>query len=732
MMNVRRFLTPAVVIGLLAVALAAADTWVFLQWAPSVKDTVSDYLGYLDNLDASLRRFKALEPVYLITTGSFASLSGLSFLTTINVSRFVIELLLLFFVGLIVYELTRRWWLTVPAMLVINGAMGFWALSNNLIRNFLAVLFMTVLVWVIIKLLREPRSWVWRIVAALLLAAVVETHIVVAVVAAGSLALSVIVWLIQWLVIRRSELWEQLRSFFVFGGLAAVITLPYDYVRFFLQQFYLTHEFVVAAPNGVVPGAHGDVGNQALTGLGGALEFIYRLVVEFNPLSIERTVYIAALVAAVTMLVVGIRRRQQAYTLLSSFFLFTFLASRNDLMGIRLLPERFDLMHFLPATLLLFAWLGHLGSAGSVSRRVAMMAAMAVVFFQLSYNVVEIAKLTHVSEIDLNRYFRTVGNAKAPPPLWTVISPDELRRGRYTGPTTIQGFEDYIVTRTPDSLEFFETDSAELAWQIARDFGVRYIYLDSLHYNSYHDRIRRRINLVEDKFYNQRYFIPLYRAAGELSTIQLFQVREKAGTVDLIKSSTPPVVPAEITSTDAARTLQKIFAESKVAEWTTVFSVDRSNVTFLQEHILTTDGRNYLLTNEQELAARVYPGTFFTRLEIDRPATQFDRWRVYNTVKGFISDGFVFGPLSDNLTKRISWRVEQRDFALYSRFDVDAKNPTKVWMLYLTTTQLKAVVSLVVFLLTAVAGALVLLFDRRRSAGAPVAETLEAVRPEAP
>lgn len=233
---------------LVAVVLGIFDTAVFLHWSPSLDSQVTDYLKDFPNLDNVIRYRRQYEPVYPLGVATLSAFTGLSFLGSINVSRLVLEILILLFVGLIVFELTQRLSFGVFAMLMVNFSTGFWSLSINLLRNLHGAMLTLAFIWVLLRLFRRPpRPWLYRIIAGVLLAAILETHIVMAIVISGVLLLFFLAWLVLFLLSRQSDDSKILKDLIFVGLFALFLSLPYDYVRFYLQQFYRTHEFIVPA-----------------------------------------------------------------------------------------------------------------------------------------------------------------------------------------------------------------------------------------------------------------------------------------------------------------------------------------------------------------------------------------------------------------------------------------------------------------------------------------------------
>lgn len=452
--------------------------------------------------------------------------------------------------------------------------------------------------------------------------------------------------------------------------------------------------------------------------LGTILELVqgvYIFFVDFNSFSIHRIVYFFLFLGAGALLVHGFRKRDPAHALVAILFWFTFIASRNDVLGIRLLPDRFDLVMFIPATLVLFMWMKTLESSRVLATRAVMSLAVVLVALQVSANITPITEKLRVGQIDWEAYARSAGDPVVPEAVLAVVGPETIRAGRYTSPTTtIQGVADsYVAVPT----EFFESADAKTAWEIARQSGIGYVFLDSLHYSNYIYFLRRQLNVDETKFLNRRYFTPVYQGFTELSKIQLFSVNETPGAKDLVVPFNRTIVPAAITSTEAMTTVQREFDRNNVKEFVTEFRANEAGLETLTDYVVTKGRTVYQLTNEDQLQGTVEQNLFSNRLIIRRPEiASLSREHVPNVVKGYMSDGFVLGSISKNLHRQIVWRIEQNNFVMYTRFAVDQNKGSRVVIIYMTAKQLQIVTNIFLFVMTVLGIIAYSLFQRRLNA----------------
>lgn len=718
--RLRALWTPTMLILLVAIVLALFDLALFYRWTPSTAEVVPEYVNYLTDLDTTLRRFRQFEPIYPLAAATHAALAGIPLIVAIDMSRFVLTVLSLFFAGKILYDLGRHLWIALPAMLVVNFSSGFWSLSVNLLRNFHGVMLTFTFVWVLLRLFQKPANpWPWRVASAVLFAAIVESHIVMAIIVSGGMALFFLLWLMRSFLPPKRAMLGITKHMLIVGAIAIFLTLPYDYIRFYLQGFWKTHEFILPQV-GTAISAGAPVG--VLGAFWALLAFGYEFFADFNPQSLHLTIYWVALLGAVLLLGSGIRRRAPAPLFLAAFFLFTFLASRNELLGLRILPDRFTLVLFVPAILALFGWLESLVASTVISRRAGILLAFVIAYLQLSYNIPAVVTKANVGEHDRGgiQYARMRGNPVIPDAFWSVITPKELREGKYTG-VTIPGFEQDTVERGAETVEILETESAEHAWEISRSIGARFIYLDSLQANAYHYALLRRVQVREEKFRNLRYFTPVFHGYTELSEILLFRVNEEPiGDDHLWQKPSPTVTTAALTSTEAKATLQKAFADERVTDWVINFQIEGTQLVNIWETIATKDRTLYQLTEEPSISAQLIPGPLWNRLIVELPHTDLPRATVPNTLKGYISDGFVLGPLSPNAKNRIAWRVEQNEFRFYTRFDV-APDSSPIIIRYFTAKQLQALISELLVLLFALFFGVIWYADVRKARqGEPV------------
>lgn len=242
----RRFISGPAIIALAAVLLTSFNTVVFQHWSPIPELEVSDYLRDLPNLDNVIRYRRQFEPVYPLAVATHVGFSQLSYLTAINFSRFALQLLILLFAGLIVFELTKRTGFAVAAVVMVAFSASFWSLSINLMRNLHGLALTAAFLWVLIRFFGRPAHiWFYRLASGILLAAILETHIVMAIIVIGALALFFFLWLIRSFVPPKNVSTWLLKDLLIVAALTVVLSLPYDYVRFYLQQFYRVHEFVI-------------------------------------------------------------------------------------------------------------------------------------------------------------------------------------------------------------------------------------------------------------------------------------------------------------------------------------------------------------------------------------------------------------------------------------------------------------------------------------------------------